>query len=958
MKKTAILQIIWTSLALVIATNLWAAPAPSGQWYRMCTPHFDILFSANLSREAKRLANTLEHLYEPVARSLSVQPRRISVILRRQQANANGFFALLPRRVEFFTFPSQDYKFHNTNDWLDLLAVHELRHVAQHEQLAQRFNKILYRLGGESLFLYPTLLNVPLWFQEGDAVGMETALTKGGRGRSPRFGLLYKANLLERGIFSYQKQIFGSYKHAVPDHYRVGYYLTTHLRRQYGADVLGNILQQTTFPMLLPLAVKRVTGKHLLKVYQDANQALLNLWHEQLKDLKVTPVQRLNARRDPAVYTDYSYPQVCEEGIIALKTGIGTPAQFILLDTQQKEQQIFTPGYIDQETGFSVAQGKIVWVECIPDLRWKDRSYSVIQLYDSKAKRLKTLTHKSRYGAAALSPDATKIVALESDESYNHQLVILDAEQGQILRRLPNPGNHLYFTPRWGADGQHIVAVKQAKQQSTISLTNVITGESQDILPYSEENIGFPAMMGRYLSYNSAYNGIDNIYVIDLQTKKRYQVTSRKYGAYHLTISADGQWLILNDFTKDGMDVVKMPFDPQQWIPLEKVEDRAVRYYEPLVEQEDNRDLLEHIPNHTYPIEPYQPWKHLINIHSWGPQFSIDDRSRGLTSSQNQVMLTIYSQDLLNTAIWKAGYTHNFTDKAGELLTNFTYQGWYSIIDVGGSITRRYDKLSLRASLPSTRRDGQYIYYIRYGKELSLRASLPSIWRHGQYIHNLTFSTASKLYQKSEKLTLSTASKPFQESKSNWYIQNYVASFSRTSQKSPRDIHYPWKQKLELHYAHTPYRGVQGQLWAAKVRLYLPSVLQHHSLQVGIGYQYKTSLFPYSVPGIRPSGYEYKNAKDLYSTSLDYIFPIWYPDWSKGLLLYIQRLKAHVFYDWAYEPHPLSKSDKYFHALGLALILDMHFLSLPMPLEVGISYMYLPGSGDYSFFPVLRNYSF
>ena len=658
------------------------------------------------------------------------------------------------------------------------------------------------------------------------------------------------------------------------------------------------------------------------------------LWKKQLKGLKITPAQRINQRTHPD-YTDYSYPQIDKKGrIIVLKSGIGTVAQFIEIDDQQRERKIFTPGPIDPCIGFSVAQGKIVWVECIPDLCWKDRSYSVIQCYDSKAKRLKTLTHKSRYGSAALSPDATKIVAVESDESYNHQLVILDAEQGQILRCLPNPDNHLYFTPKWSADGQHIVAVKHAKQQSTISLISVITGESQDILPYSEENIGFPVMLGRYLFYNSPYNGIDNIYTIDLQTKKRYQVTSRKYGAYYPAISADGQWLILNDFTKDGMDVVKMPFDPQQWIPLEKVEDRAVRYYEPLVEQEDNRDLLEHIPNHTYPTEPYQPWKHLINIHSWYPEFSIDDR--GLTSSQNQVMLTIFSKDLLNTTIWKAGYEHDFTNRTDKLLTNFTYRGWYPIIDVGGSIKRRYGKSNFLI-----RRHGQYIHYIGYAKELNLGVSLPSTWRHGQYIHKLTFSTASKLHQ---------------ESKSGWYIQNYVASFSRTSQKSLRDVNSPWAQMLELHYAHTPYGGAfQGQHWATKVTLYLPSVLQHHSLQVGIGHQYKTTLFPGSVSGILPRGYQDKYANNLYSTSLDYIFPIWYPDWSEGLLLYIKRLKAHVFYDWAYEPCLRSKSDKYFHALGLALTLDMHFLSLPIPLEVGISYRYLPGSGDYLFSPVLKN---
>ncbi|MEM7055375.1 MAG: hypothetical protein AAF392_00585 [Bacteroidota bacterium] len=929
MKRTAIMQIICTSLALAIATNLWAAPTPDRQWYRMCTPHFDILFPADFSREAKRVANTLEHLYEPVAQSLCVQPRKISVILRTHKAEANGFVTLAPRRVELFTFPTQDYNFLHTNDWLSLLAIHELRHVAQYEQSTQCFNKILYRLGGESLLAMGCFFeNIPLWCAEGDAVGIETALTKGGRGRIPRFGLLYKANLLERGSFSYQKQIFGSYKHLVPDHYKVGYYVTTHLRRKYGADVLAKILRQTTRPMLFPLAVKKVTGRSLRKVYQDTNQELWDHWHGQLKDLKATPVQRLNARSDSAVYTDYSYPQVCEEGIIALKSGIATPAQFILLDTQQKERSIFTPGNIDQEVGFSVAQGKLVWVERIPDLRWEDRSYSVIQLYDNKTKQLKTLTPKGRYGAASLSPDATKIVALASDECYNHQLVMLDAKQGKILRCFPNPDNHYYLTPRWSADGQHIVAVKHANQQATITLINASTGNSQDILPYLAENIGCPVMAGQYIFYNSAYNGIDNIYAIDLQTKKRYQVTSRRYGAYNPTMATDGHWLILNDFTKDGMDVVKMPFDPQQWIPLEEVKDRAIRYYEPLVAQEDNCDLLKHMPNRTYPIESYQPWRHLMNIHSWGLDFSSNEKE--LMSSQSHVMLAIASQDLLSTASLKAGYAHDFTGKAGKFLTKFTYKGWYPIIDIEGSFTKNYDH-----------------HYIRNKEALNLEASLPLTWMHGQYTHKLSLGCLANIISLNQRVRLN------QQVRSNAYIQIYGTNLSRTSKKSLRDIHSPWAQMLKLRYGHIPYKAAR-QFWAAKVRLCFPSLLQHHSLQVSMGYQY-SKLFPYHSSDISPRGYQYKDAEDLYTTSLDYIFPIWYPDWSKGLLLYIKRLKAHAFYDMAYEqPYLHSESNKFFYSLGLALSLDMHFLSWPIPLEIGISYMYLPGSRNYSFTPVLR----
>ena len=149
--------------------------------------------------------------------------------------------------------------------------------------------------------------------------------------------------------------------------------------------------------------------------------------------------------------------------------------------------------------------------------------------------------------------------------------MILDAETGAVLQRLPNPENHCYLTPKWSEDGKQIAVIKNVQQRVTIALINVATGEIQDLLPYSTGHIGCPVMQGRYVFYNSAYSGIDNIYAIDITTHQRYQVTSRKYGAYNPTITADSRWLIFNDFSRDGMDVVKMPLDLTQWTPLAQV---------------------------------------------------------------------------------------------------------------------------------------------------------------------------------------------------------------------------------------------------------------------------------------------------------------------------------------------------------------------------------------------------
>ena len=926
MKTTPFVKLIAVISIVVVTTPLRAQTLVPTQWYRISAPHVDIIFKGNIHREAQRIANTLEHLYEPVAQSLGVKPPKTALVLRNQQAISNGFVALAPRRMEFLTFPSQDYNFLGTNDWLNMLGVHEFRHVVQFSKLHQNFNQLLYWLGGDLLLGGIIGGKVPPWFLEGDAVGIETALTQNGRGRMPHFSLLYKTNLLERGGFHYYKQSLGSLKDPVPDHYKIGYYLTTHLRRQYGANILANIFERTTRLGLyltaieqatrtirlglFSIAMEQATGKDLLQVYEDTNQELKSLWQRQLEGLKLTQAIRVNPRDDPE-YTDYTYPQLDQgTNLIVLKSGIGTVTQFILLNGQKKERPIFIPGPINQPAGFSVAQGQLVWVEQIPDPRWKDRFYSVIQRYDSQKKRLKTLTHKSRYGSAALSPDATKIVAAESDEGYNHQLVILDADTGQVLQRLPNPDNHFYLTPRWSADGKQIVVVKHAQRKATIALMDVFTEETQDLLPYSEEHIGCPVLHGQYVFYNSAYSGIDNIYALDLKTHQRYQVTSSKYGAYNPLISADAHWIIFNDFTKDGMDVVQMRFDPKQWTPLEAVEDRTVRYYAPLVTQEHNSDVLANIPNHKYPVEHYHPWKHWLNIHSWSPQALFD-------GAEQQLGLTIQSNDLLGTTDLSVGYLHDFKRRLGGSFAGLSYQGWYPIIGLSGSLIRNYKE----------NKDTQAL-------DLTLR--LPLTIMRGQYTHQISLSTTGGLRSNKH---------------ANWFTQTYQGNFSRTAKKSLRDIYCPWGQALRVRYLHTPYGGDRhGQLLDVQTTFYFPGLIKHHAFRLSTTYRYAPDKEIYeSCPNSVPIDIADAYTKDIRSVKAAYDLPIYYPDWSLGALLYVKRLRAHAFYNLVYMPQPPEGATKYTNTAGLGLIADIKPFSLPITLAIGVQYLYSMEKGKGTF---------
>ena len=99
-------------------------------------------------------------------------------------------------------------------------------------------------------------------------------------------------------------------------------------------------------------------------------------------------------------------------------------------------------------------------------------------------------------------------------------------------------------------------------------MIDVATGSSEDVLTVGQENVGHPVLFRNYILFNSPLTGIDNIFAYDLQTKRRYQVTSSKYAAYNPAVSPDGKTIYYNEQTRDGLDVVSIPFDPAAWKPV------------------------------------------------------------------------------------------------------------------------------------------------------------------------------------------------------------------------------------------------------------------------------------------------------------------------------------------------------------------------------------------------------
>ncbi len=169
MKKRTIIMTIICILNLSLSQ---AQNPPSLNWLKIQTPHFEIVFPEEISSEAQRTANTLEHIYPANVKSLKVNPKPVSVLLFNQTTISNAYAGLGPRRMGWNTTPFQFNDLGST-DWLSNLSLHEYRHVVQMTKNNEHITKLLGFFYGDNGQMFGRW-SIPSWFFEGDAVYTET----------------------------------------------------------------------------------------------------------------------------------------------------------------------------------------------------------------------------------------------------------------------------------------------------------------------------------------------------------------------------------------------------------------------------------------------------------------------------------------------------------------------------------------------------------------------------------------------------------------------------------------------------------------------------------------------------------------------------------------------------------------------------------------------------------------
>ena len=939
--------------ALIAGTSFAQQNFSSGQtppgldWRQIQTNRFTIIFPAEITNDAQRLANTLEHTYGPVSKTLRGPQKPLEVVLTNQTTVSNGFVALAPRRSLWSTTPDQNVG-NLAGEWLQLLALHEMRHVVQTDRMRRGFIRLWWVLSGELGESLVGGLLEPKWFSEGDAVGIETALSESGRGRMPGFDLGIRAPLLAGRRYSYYKAYHRSYRDWYPDHYTLGYFLTTYVKRRYGAEtwdkVMGSFANRAFHPFAFNRALKKHTGASASQTYERTMDELTELWQAQQKDLATTPLRVLPGQSRSSVCTNYKYPHRLADGsVLASKSGVADPRTLIRLYPDGREERV---RFFSPLGGIRVAGGKVAWNRYIPDLRWGRRDYSDVVVLDIASGSMRQITHKAKLFAPAPSPDGTRLAVIEFGLDRRCHLVLLETASGAEQARFPAPDGVYWRTPAWSEDGRHIAVVRQDARGNALERIDAVDGEGEIVLPHTHDEIGWPIFWGSYLLFDSPYSGIDNIHAVHLLSGAHYQVTSRPLAAAHASV--DGDSLLLEDYTVDGYRIATMPLDPPTWRPIEQVVDRRVRYYEPLIDQEQGGSVLANIPQQVYPVRRYRPLGHLLKIHSWAPRTDGANHSLKLTSS-----------DLLDLSSLSSGIEYNSNENAFSVLGDFSLSAWYPIFSVGGRWGKRIGVYEIEGE--DDAKDDADI------KEITEKWTEKSLHAGVEVPFNLSrgpWSSSANLSVKAELTDITDENDPNHPDTSGLFEENlnerfaplsYQLALSRSRHKAKRDLAPAWSQSLQLTYHHTPFPDdYDVTLLSGRLGLTFPGLFAPHRLRLKGTYEWQDddNLYRFASEQAFVRGYDYRFHRHFYQGSANYALPLFYPDWNLGALVYLKRVKTNFFYDYGLGKDGSQHTT--YQTTGAELTFNFHLFSLFIPWDMGVRYSYRFDEGDSRFGAVVN----
>ena len=879
-----VLMACWQSYALSQAfggnpaTTSWRQQ--NNQVVKVVYPKGMDSIAANISMIAEKLAANPQTVGNKV--------KKITILLQPALTRSNGYVALGPWRSEYFNTPPQNPFELGSQEWNNNLAVHEFRHVQQFSNYNVGLTKFASTIFGQLGQALATSAAVPDWFFEGDAVWSETKYSNIGRGRLPLFFNEHKAIYQSGKWYKWMKWRNGSLKDMVPNHYPTGYILTAYGRQQYGDTVWNRITEDAArfkalfYPM--QNAFRSHTGKDYSQFTTEAFDFFKTQWQQENKN-HIQPAWITETERNNVL--DYKYPYPIDDNrFIAVKRSYRDIPQIVIIDKNGEEEKI-TVRDIDNDDYFSYSNGRVVYTYRQPNKRWGNIDYSNIRVVDTETKSGYTIFTKGKYFSPDIDKDGKLIVAVNVTNTQPCMLHLLD-NNGNVQAKATMSADLFYSHPKFLPDGETIVAAARNTIGEMYWVSwNFKTNEWQELTKPALSMIGFPVVQNNAITFTATNSDYDGLFRLTIDNKQLERIATTHTGIYQGFVR--GSEVVGAYFTNKGLRIGVIPINTEPMPGLKAVSNLYVG-------DQINGTALMPKSNHNETAEHYRKTTKLFNFHSLVP-----------TVSESDITLSLLGQNVLNTLQSNLYYTYNNNEGSHRLGYTGIFGQWYlqPLVNVSQTWNRSF---TLNADTTLRFNETNFSGGIR----------LPLNLTKGRQFRSLVLQSTYNY----EEIKWTGLAERLARNNDFTFIDNRII-YSSLSQQALQHILPRWGQQASLTY-QTSLSSRKAWQTQARVSFFLPGFAKTHNLLLQAAWQGRDTALNYIYTNNFPfaRGYTRPNFPRMWRLAANYHFPLLYPDWGFGNIVYFRRVRANAYFDHSATKSLRTGVTRYFNSTGVEVFFD------------------------------------
>ncbi|HEX5024006.1 MAG TPA: hypothetical protein VFV68_01985, partial [Agriterribacter sp.] len=362
------------------------------------------------------------------------------------------------------------------------------------------------------------------------------------------------------------------------------------------------------------------------------------------------------------------------------------------------------------------------------------------------------------------------------------------------------------------------------------------------------------------------------VFAVDIKTRNLFKLTNEPLGAYQPAVNNKGK-MVWSSFTDKGFQLKGKQITAEDWQPVVGITTvNAPDLYMSKALQQNPGNFLDHVPTQQYPVSRYRKMSSPFNFHSWRPYYE-----------QPEWSFTVYGQNILNTFQSELYYAYNENESSHKVGFNGVSGIWFPWI-IGG-ISYTFDR-KVSDSLRT-------IHWNELNANVGL--SVPLDFSSGRWYKNLTLASSFNV----EQLNVTGTYKDSIRSPVFNYVQ-FAANWNSQTQKAVQHINPHYAQSFLLRY-RTVINNYSANQFLASGSLYFPGIGINHSLVITGAFQARDTADEYRFSNDFPfaRGYNGVDAPRMWKGSANYHFPLFYPDWGFGQMIYFMRIRANVFFDYA-----------------------------------------------------------